>query len=238
MSPTVTTLALAAAAGPLGSAIYEGRVFPGDAEPSARPLYTYERRVAAEGDTLIASHLTHDADGTLLIDETVRMSSRYALQRFEADNRQQGWRGTATLAADGRRLDFELWRDGRRSLASEALRAPVVAGPSLHGFILQHWERLVAGGPVDVRMIAMAQRTTYGFRIRLLRRDADRTAFSVTPTNWLLRLAVAPLTVAFDSRTRLVLRYEGRVPPLRVVDGRAREFDARVDYTMKAAAYR
>ena len=78
-------------------------------------------------------------------------------------------------------------------------------------------------------MIVLAKSTTYGFRIRLHSSDAERTAFSVTPTNWLVRFAVAPLMVAFDPVTRHVLRYEGRVPPLRVHNGRAREFDARVD---------
>jgi autotransporter translocation and assembly factor TamB len=235
MTSTLLPLTLAAAAA-AAVPIYEGRVT--DPAAPAATLYTYERRVAAGDDGLSASHLTRDAGGALLIDETVRMSNTYALHRFDADNRQQRLRGSATLSADGRRLDFALLRDGVWSHASEAVNDPVVAGPSLHGFMLQHWERLLAGAAIDVRMIVMAKKTTYGFRIRLHSRDAGRTAFSVTPTNWLVRLAVAPLTVAFDSRTRHVLRYDGRVPPLRVVDGRAREFDARVDYTMKAAAYR
>jgi autotransporter translocation and assembly factor TamB len=230
---TLLTLAAAAAAVP----IYEGRVV--DPAAPAATVYTYERRVAASADGLTASHLTRDAAGALLIDETVQMSNAYALRRFEADNRQQHYRGSATLSADGRRLDFELTHDGKASShASQAVSDPVVAGPSLHGFILQHWDQLVAGDAIDVRMIVMAKMTTYGFRIRAHSRDGERTAFSVTPTNWLVRIAVAPLTVAFDSSTRHVLRYDGRVPPLRIVDGRARAFDARVDYTMKAAAYR
>jgi hypothetical protein len=128
--------------------------------------------------------------------------------------------------------------DGRWTHASEAVSAPVVAGPSLHGFMLHHWDRLLAGDTVPVRMIVMEKKTTYGFRIRLHSRNAERTVFSVMPTNWLLRLAVAPLAVSFDNTTRQVLRYEGRVPPQLVEGGRSRAFDARVDYTMKVAAYR
>jgi hypothetical protein len=119
-----------------------------------------------------------------------------------------------------------------------AMPAPAVAGPSLHGFMLQHWDRLAAGETVPVRIIVADKMTTYGLRIRLQSRDDRRSVFSVTPTNWLVRLAVAPLTVAFDNATRQVLRYQGRVPPQLVVDGRSRAFDARVDYTMKATAYR
>jgi hypothetical protein len=237
MTPTLLALTLATtttAAVP----IYEGRVFVPTAAPEAAPLFTYERQVAATADGLLAAHLTRDARGTTIIEESAQMTPQYALRRFDADNRQQGYRGSATVSADGRRIDMRLLRDGRWTQASEAVNAPVVAGPSLHGFMLQHWHRLLAGETVPVRMIVIDKTTTYGFRIRLHARDGERTVFSLTPANGLLRLAVAPLTVAFDNTTRQVLRYEGRVPPQRVEGGRSRAFDARVEYTMKAPAYR
>jgi hypothetical protein len=236
---TTTLLALTVAA-TAAVPIYEGRVFVPTAAPGAAPLFTYERRVAAtdDGHDLLASHLTRDAGGATIIEESARTTPAYALRRFDADNRQQGYRGSATVSADGRQIDFSLLRDGRWSHASQTLNAPAVAGPSLHGFMLQHWDRLVAGDTVPVRMIVIAKKTTYGFRIRLHSRSSELTVFSVTPTNVLVRLAVAPLAVAFDNATHQVLRYEGRVPPQLVERGRAREFDARVEYTMKAPAYR
>jgi hypothetical protein len=235
MNPTMLALALATTA---AVPIYEGRVFVPTAAPDAAPVFTYERRVAATDNGLLASHLTRDASGAAIIEESVQMTTTYALRRFDADNRQQGYRGSATVSADGQRIDFRLLRGGRWTLASETVNAPVVAGPSLHGFMLQHWDRLAAGDTLPVRMIVIDKRTTYGFRIRVHSRSRERSVFSVTPTNWLLRLAVAPLTVTFDNTTRQVLCYEGRVPPQLVVDGRARAFDARVDYTMRVPAYR
>ena len=52
------------------------------------------------------------------------------------------------------------------------------------------------------------------------------------------RLAVAPLSVSFDTATKHVLRYEGRVPPMQPVAGKLRELDARVDYDLHAPVYR
>jgi hypothetical protein len=49
---------------------------------------------------------------------------------------------------------------------------------------------------------------------------------------------VAPLIVTFDSTTKNVVRYEGRVPPMQGQGGKLRELDARVDYTMSAPVYR
>lgn len=233
MTAALLTLALATVV-----PIYEGRVFVPTAAADAKPVFTYERLVTSTGDGLVALHRTRDASGATIIEESAQMTPAYTLRRFDADNRQQGFRGTATVSAEGRHIDFSLLRDGRWRHARQTLDAAVVAGPSLHGFMLQHWDRLVAGDTVPVRMIVIAKTTTYGFRIGLHSHSAERTVFSLTPTNWLVRLAVAPLIVAFDNTTRQLLRYEGRVPPQLVEGGRAREFDARVDYTMKAAAYR
>ena len=92
---------------------------------------------------------------------------------------------------------------------------------------------------LSVRMIVMSEKRTYGFRIRRLPPADGRTSFTITPTNWLVRLALAPLTVTFDSATRSVVRYEGRVPPMQAqADGALKALDATVDYTMAAPAYR
>ncbi len=162
----------------------------------------------------------------------------YALQRFDATNRQLGYSGSVVLSNDGRRLDYRLLRDGVVTTAAEDVSDPVVSGPSLHGFILQHWDALARGDRLPVRMIVMAKTQTYGFEIRRADTKAGRTSFSITPSDWLVRLALMPLTVTFDSATRNVVRYEGRVPPMRGVDGKLKALDARVEYTMAAAAYR
>lgn len=231
--PLLTTLAA-------GALIYEGRVYAPDA--GAAPLFTYERRVhAGEEGSLEATHLTRDAHGATVVVESARVTTAYALRRFEADNRQQGYRSTVTVSDDGRRLHYDLRRDdGSRATTDERISAPAVAGPSLHGFILQHWDALAAGQALPVRMVVPDKTTSYGFTIRQHRAGAgERTAsFSVTPTNWLLRFAIAPLVVTFDRDTRQVVRYQGRVPPQRMVDGRSRAFDARVEYTPHAPAYR
>jgi hypothetical protein len=221
-----------------GALIYEGRVYASDA---AAPLFTYERRVSTFDDGLEAAHLTRDAAGATLIVEAARVTPTYALRRFEADNRQQGYRGSVVVSDDGRRLHYELQRDdGTRRSADERIDAPAVSGPSLHGLILQHWDTLTGCGALPVRMLVLDKTTSYGFTIRheRARSGAGRTAFSVTPTNWLLRFAIAPLVVTFDERTRQVVRYDGRVPPQRSVDGRSRPFDARVEYAARAPAYR
>ena len=87
-------------------------------------------------------------------------------------------------------------------------------------------------------MVVMMRKETYGFDIRRTVQAHGCTSFSITPSSLLVRLAVAPLVVVFDSTTKNVVRYEGRVPPIQKVGGKLKELDARVDYTMRVATYR
>ena len=220
-----------------GELIYRGAVF--DATRAACICVVQLRaacRPHAKGQS--AAHITHAPNGDVVIVEEATFGPGYALQRFDATNRQLGYSGS--VDAQQRRAPPRLspatgWRghDGHRRRERPGRQRTV-----LHGFILQHWDALARGDRLPVRMIVMAKTQTYGFDIRRADTKAGRTSFSITPSDWLVRLALKPLTVTFDSATRNVVRYEGRVPPMRGVDGKLKALDARVDYTMAAAAYR
>jgi hypothetical protein len=224
-----------------GALVYRGTVFSQD-RARAGPLFTYERRVAHTADDLeAATHLTQASDGELIIAEVATFATGYALQRFDSTNKQLGHSGSVVLSKGGRHLEYRLLDNGKLSTASEEVDAPVVSGPSLHGFILHHWASLEVGKPLRVRMIVLAKKQTYGFDIRRVESssaEAGRTSFLITPSSWIVRLALKPLSVTFDSATRNVVRYEGRVPPMQEVEDRLKTLDARVDYTMEMAAYR
>lgn len=220
-----------------GEQVYQGHVFALDPSPGP-PLFTYERRVRTSTVGLTAAHVTREPGGSVVIVESAQVDGRYGLRAFEAVNAQLGHRGSVALSDDGRRLRYQLVENGVTSTATEEVTAPVVSGPSLHGFILQRWDTLAPGVVVPVRMVVLAEKRTYGFDIALAGQGEGRTTFSVTPSSWLVRLAVAPLTVTFDDRTRHVVRYEGRVPPTVLRDGRRKALDARVVYTPTQREYR
>lgn len=223
-----------------GARIYRGTVFAPEASPGASPLFRYERRVRATAAGAIrASHITRDPHGVVLIEEAAEVSSNYTLRRFDMANRQTGASGSAVVSTDDRSVVFTLRQGGKEKTDSEAITDPLVTGPSLHGFVLRQWDTLAAGATVQVQMLVLADMRSYGFEIRRASVTADgHTTFSITPSSWFVRLAVAPLVVTFATNSRHVVRYAGRVPPMRLVDGRLRAFDARVEYSDHAAAYR
>ena len=220
-----------------GELIYQGDTFAQD-DISAQPLFRYERRVAAIKDGLTASHLTRNPRGQMVVIEVAQMGPDYALQRFETVNQQSDFSGSVEVSADGRHLHYALLEQGQASSADEQVDAPVVTGPSMHGFILQHWDQLKAGEPLPVRFVVLQEMQTYGFDLRFEQENDGQTVFSLTPSSFFIRLAIQPLRVTFDSAARTVVRYEGRVPPKQDVQGELQDLDARVEYTAVTPGYR
>lgn len=222
---------LAEAPGSLGTLVYRGRVQPRG--PDSAALFSYERRVSASEAHATSTHLTQTVGGdTIVLHRAEHHPGDYRLYRFEEIHQQTGTAGTVTVDASGT-ATFAL-RDGRRR--TERGSEPVVAGPTLFGFVLHRWDDLLGGAHVPVRFAAIDAMRTYRFSIRLLSQDAEQTRFEMRPSSPLVRLGVPTMHLTFDTPTRAIVRYEGLVPPL--VGDRLDRLDARVDYTMQLPAYR
>lgn len=219
-----------------GALIYRGDVHP--LSPlDAAPLFSYERRVDASEAGMKASHITHGAGDEAVVIESARFTTDYEVRHFEAVHKVAGYSGTVDVSADGH-LEYTLDEGGRISTATEDVADPVVTGPSLHGWMLRHWDQLMTGKPVKVRMIVLARKETFGFELQRVPAADGLVAFSMKPTNVLVRLAIAPLRFEFDAATHNVVRYTGRVPPTIVVDGKRKTLDARVEYALNVPVYR
>jgi hypothetical protein len=220
-----------------GALVYRGDTFS-QRMPAGEPLYRYERRVVSAPSGLTASHITSDPTGRVIIVESALVSNHYETQRFEAMNQQAGFSGSVEISNGGRHLEYTLNDNGKVSQASEDVSDPVVCGPSMFGFILKQWEPLKAGATLPVRMVVLKEKTTYGFNVKFEKLANGQASFTVTPSNFLVRMAIAPLRVVFNASTRTPVRYEGRVPPMENVAGKLKDLDARVEYTSTAATYR
>ena len=229
--------ALQVSAETAGTLVYRGDTFIQRA-PVGAPLFRYERRVLTNPNGLTASHITRDPAGRVIIAESAQVSPSYETQRFEATNQQSGFTGSVQISKGGRHLEYELNDNGKLSTASEDVVDPVVCGPSLFGFILNNWDPLLAGATLPVRMLVLKEKTTYGFDLKFEKLADGKASFTVTPSNFLIRMAVAPLQVTFDAGTKTPVRYEGRVPPMENISGKLKDLNARVEYTSVSAVYR
>jgi hypothetical protein len=220
-----------------GALVYRGATFT-QRTPAGDPLYRYERRVLTTPTGLAASHITSDPAGRVIIVESATLSPQYEVRRFEATNQQAGFSGSVQVSDDGRHLEYELNDNGKLTKASEDVSDPVVSGPSMFGFILKNWEPLKGGTSLPVRMLVLKEKTTYGFDVKYEKQVNGQASFTVTPSSFLIRMAIAPLRVVFDATTKAPVRYEGRVPPQENVSGKLKDLDARVEYTTVSPVYR
>jgi hypothetical protein len=230
--------ALQASPEPAGALVYWGATFPQKTPSAADPLYRYERRVVAAPTEWSASHITRDPAGRVIILESATLTPLYEMRRFEAVNQQVGFSGTVQLSNDGRHLTYELNDNGKVSKATEVVSDPVVSGPSLFGFILKNWKPLQAGASLPVRMLVLKEKTTYGFDIKAEQKTNGQASFTIIPSSFLIRMAIAPMRVVFDVTSKTPVRYEGRVPPMENASGKLKDLDARVEYTQISPAYR
>jgi hypothetical protein len=220
-----------------GDLVYQADVFRLNL-PDAQPLYRYERRVMDAGGGAASTHMTRDLAGELVVVESAQVTPAYAMKRFDAINKQLGYSGSVVLSNDGRHVQYQLNDNGKISTQSESVDAPAVCGPSLFGFILQNWVPLSAGKNLPVRMIVLRAKTSYGFDIKVVEQTLEKTTFSIVPSSFFVRAAVAPMRVTFETATKKVIRYEGRVPPMQWVEGKLKDLDARVIYQNTALTYR
>lgn len=223
----------------LGGLIYKGDTFSQKGNVTA-PLFRYERRVLGDGGkaSLTASHLTSTPQGDALILETAHLGADYRVQRFEAINKQAGFEGSATVSTNGTQVTYTLVSKGSSSTATENVSAPVVTGPSLFGYVLKNWDQLQAGNALPVRFLVLSEKTSYGFDLRIAQRSDTQTVVSMVASSFIIRMAIAPMAITFDTASRKPVRYEGRVPPQENVNGKLKDLDARVEYTLTSPTYR
>ena len=108
---------------------------------------------------------------------------------------------------------FLVTRGKERERRTEGPGSPVVVGPTLFGYVLEHWDELTGGANLSVRFAVTDKARTYNFKIRRSRTDDDTTTISLTASSFFVRLFIREMSIVFDSRSKKVLRYIGRVPP-------------------------
>jgi hypothetical protein len=218
-----------------GETIYFGHVFALDGD-AADPTFIYERRVAGAGDRRVSTHITRGASsGEVAIAESATHSSDYRLVEYTLHTNQIGQ--TGTVRVDGERLSFHLADGDAAEDAVEEQTDPVVIGPTLVGYIARNLDALRAGETLPVRMAILDRLETIGFELAAIESTVEGTTIEMTPSSFLVRLAMDPIRFSFDARGNLV-RLEGLVPP-RVSDGDSwSEFEARVEYHYAVNEYR
>jgi hypothetical protein len=218
-----------------GLRIYTGHVaLLGDIQGTE--LYHYERHASVGSAGLVSTHVTLDKANLPIVWARAIHDAGYQLTDFEILHRQRGFR--ASVHIEGSLANYRLDQGGRVTTASETLDAPLVTAPTVIGFILAHWADLAAGRTLDVRFAVPESLQSYAFVLTRVPTNTPGVTIRMTATDLFVGLVIAPNEFDFDASSRLLTEFRGRVPPLRFVDGKGKEFDGRVTYVPDTAVYR
>ena len=205
-----------------GTRIYTGSVFG----PEDEPMFRYTRDSEVDGESWTSTHTSHSvADGQRVVAQAAEHDASYALNRYVEDHRQLGIR-TEVVAKGPDTLVYTSHERGRVRHRNERLRAPAVTGPTLFGFVVTHWDQLRAGDEMPVQFVVAERRRSYAFTLKMAETADEHSVVTMRASSPLLRLSIPPLRMTFDSDTRAIIRYEGRIPPR----WKGRAVDARVEY--------
>jgi hypothetical protein len=229
--PNQSVVQLEQGADQYGDLIYSGSVA---LKPGAPPTFRYVRRVQQTEGGVTASHLTCEASSEqALVLQRATSSVGGSLRSFREIHRQTGRVSTVEVRDDGS-ASYSVEHGGTVSRRSEGPGAPVVVGPTLFGHVLTNWDALLSGRKLEVRFAAADRGRSYPFELSLASSDLKRTVIRFEASDWIVRLAMKPMFLEFDTASRKIVRYTGRVPPR--VDGK--DIDAIVDYVQASDTYR
>jgi hypothetical protein len=217
-----------------GEQIYEGQVYALDGRMD--PLFRYERRVKETGSTLTSTHITYDPANAVVVVQSAVHSRDYELRRADLIHGQSGV--TASVVIANGQATFTLDDGQHQTTSTEQSEVPFVAGPTMFGFIQKHWAELVGGASLPIRFAVLERGESIRFVLDTVSAPAGRTTVRMRPSSPLVRLAVGPTHFQFDAKTRQIVEYTGRVPPLEETGGRLATLDARVAYTFRTAEFR
>lgn len=219
-----------------GESIYVGKVFPRD-NATPRPVFVYERRVASRGNGVVSSHVTRTPQGSVALAEEALHDTRYALSRYELFTNQRGQHGSIRVQGDD--VYFHLVEGTREQTAVEHHSdEPVLVGPTLVGYVVQHLPALRSGQRLGVRLAILDRLETLGFELESVPAPSGETHVRMRPSSLLVRLAVNPVLFRFETASGKLLRLEGPVPTKLPTTAGLQDFDARVEYRFVASSYR
>jgi hypothetical protein len=158
------------------------------------------------------------------------------LSEYTLYTNQLGQTGGIRVQDD--QITFRVTDDNVERVRVERLTGDVVVGPTLVGYVFRRLDGLARGEVAEVRLAVLDRMETISFELAAVAAPAGLTRIQMTPSSFLIRLAVDPVIFTFETSTRKLMRLEGRVPTKIRNGDRWKDFDARVEYAFVASSYR
>lgn len=204
-------------------------------------LFTYKQEAEEKGGTRILMNTFIDAaDGSVAAVETVEFATTgqgEVFRRYHVKQNQINAEGTIEVK-DGK-AHFTYTKDGKTKTASEKAGDNFVVGSSALPYLRKHWDKIVKGEKVAVRLGVVDRLESVGFefvREREIERDGQKVyVLKMKPSSFIIAALVNPLYWYVTADGQKLLEINGRSQVKRKVDGQWKDFDAVTVYEYGSA---
>ncbi len=215
--------------------VVKAKIF--DQKDPARLLFTFERTPVVRGQSLKVTRAFKDVSGKPAAVEEI-FYDKGKLTKLNIDQKQLNEKGGFEIKGD--KLVFNYTKNGETKTDEEKLEEPLIVADTVAAFIHEHWDELMKGESLKVRMPVPARLETIGFKFE---KDADSTyegkpvhTIKMMASSFIVRMAINPLVFSIDKgENKSVLRVVGRIVPKIQKDGKWSDTDAVSIFSHEAA---
>jgi hypothetical protein len=178
-------------------------------------LFTYsysEERLSSDQARAVTRYF--NADGSLNLIEEGEIKNGKLLS-YSIDRKGENEKGTAEVRNG--RIYFAHTKDGRTKKGEADWTPQFVMNPSLGLAMQTHWQRLLAGEPLLVRMGAVEFQDTFGFKFRkhsdTLVSGSPAVEVHMRPSSFLIGIFVGTSRLIYNPSGERLLEYHGQALP-------------------------
>ncbi|WP_413561473.1 hypothetical protein [Bdellovibrio sp. HCB209] len=204
------------------------------ASEQKQKLYDLNLVITPQGAETIVQSEFRDIHGNIAVTEKGVVSGD-KLVSFEIVRKQTNESGK--ILVDGDKLSFEYFdTNGKKKTAEEKVKGFVLCSSNFGAFVKSNWEAFKKGDSVSVRFAVWDRLETVGFTIRKIKNTEIKgekvLELEMKPTSFVIAALVDPVRFYYSESDQNLRMMKGRVPPKVLRDGKWKDLDAEVVYTM------
>lgn len=155
-----------------------------------------------------------EADGTVFANKSVNYNFSSYQPSFEQTNNRNGEVIKVMQQGNDIIITYKASSAEPETSKQLPLSQEMVIDAGFHPFIQEHWQSLLEGKKFDVDYVVPSKKATFGFRFgtdTCLENTKDGSVcFSLSPTSWVVKMAVEPIVVAYEENSKKLIRFTGR----------------------------
>jgi hypothetical protein len=207
----------------------EKLMFTGEVvDKDGQKVYDYERHQETKGTQVHDRAVHKDLDGKVVTEEKM-ISQDGQIVRYDMDQRQLKQKAWIEVA-DGK-VTFNLKKFRKNNYPqSYDLPANFMMGLQIVPFVQKNWEALSQGKDQKISLGVWHRQEAITFMLSKEEGAEGEMVVKMNPSSMFIRAVVDPIYFHFDTKTKELSKYRGRITPKQDRGGKLYDFDGTVTY--------